>query len=418
MINIARRSVDSADTLFFDGIDSGDLLEHTNERPPAPPSPPSSNPSRRLPKTSRNTPAPPAAPKYAHAALFRHLKAAEKLTSRGADPITEIHCENPVSDLEPTSIESVRFVARPLAPPVVKNLPGGKGPVESRRYCAARRPSLVLVEPPCSQRVETPVTLSFQESVQPPRSRVEALTSARLTTSHRRISYLKSLPANKTPRGFPIRKEPRTEDGNRAPPPVPLMSSRTPGWLEQSEKSRPTTADLLSTESQWRIKSKAKNRDSPTWSEDTEAPADQESKIDPRPTPVIPTIVTVKSPKTSAKVTTESPNSLLGQAEVWKRRFRLFLKVLMSTAYHILLNFSRLPPAWRTLQKSKVGRDEFMDAWCTVWLAMVYLVALWGVSTTAGKFVCFMAERVNWVLRIASLFMVSGIFSRCCSSNG
>ncbi len=436
VIDMAKRNLDPDDKLFFDGADLRVLLEKTDERPPISPAPVPESFFRRLSKkNSRKAPASPAAPQYPHTHLFRHVRQDDKLINWGADPITGVRYENPPRYLDPTPTESVRFVVTPSLAPYVKKLPGGKGPVESRRYCAARPPDQVPVETPRTQRVEALASPHFRMSVEPSRPRVEAFALARVSRLTGRISYLRTLPAKKSPPDLPIRENPKRKNGNpppplhpptSPPPPPPLSLPPTSpptgpsisDWLEMVEDSRPTTVDLLPTKSPRRRSLRRNSRHSHTHPGDVEPPNFRERKKDPRPTAVDPVKVATESPISPAKVATESPKIPFGKTEERKSLVRFSLRVLMTITHHMLLTFNQFLPAWRILWNSKVARDEFMNAWWTVWLAMVYFVALWGFFTTVGRFVWFLAEGINWALGVVSLVLVLSIFSSCCLANG
>lgn len=305
-VDIRKRTLDPTHDLIFDRTDLKCHLKKANERPPTSAAPAPKSFFRRLSKKkSQKAPAPSAALEPPHRALFRRPKDEDKLTAWGVDPFTGIRHENPPRYLDPTPTESVRFVTSRPATPKVKNLPGGKRPVGSRRYCAARTPDQVSVEPPCP--------------------RVEALGPARVTQPVGRVSYLETLPTI------------------------------------------------------------------------------QELKKHPRLMPVNPVKSVTESLKTSATTSGGKEKS------TW-----LFLQGLVFITHEIVVTFNRFLPAWKVLQNPKVTRDEFVNASGTVWLAMMYSVALWAGITTVAKIVCFMAEDINWVLGIVSLVMAFSIFSSCC----
>lgn len=388
VIEVAEIKPNPDQELFFDGTDLKVLFEKSDEWRPTPTARAPESCFRRLPKRFQKAPAPPAAPEYRYTHLFRHVNPEDKLINWGADPITGVCYESLPRYLDPPT-ESVRFVASVPPAPQVEKLPGGKLPVESRRHCAARPPG--------------------QVSVEPPRSQVEAPAAARPAQPTVKVGYLKTLPAKKSPLKSPIRQYPERKDETPPPPPhTPLpVEPSIPDWLKTIDKGRSTTVDQLSTETPRRRRSRRKGRRSRTRSEDAKIPNVQEPENDPRPTPV-----------DSAKVPTKSSRNLVGQLVERKIPFSLILRVLMSIIHHVLMTFNQFLPAWRILRDSKVGRDELMDAWRSVWLAMVYFVALWGLFTTVEQLVCFLAEGVNWVLGIVSLIMVLSMFSSCCLVNG
>ena len=218
-----------------------------------------------------------------------------------------------------------------------------------------------------------------------------------------RVSYLGSLPTMKTPLAFPASKKLKKNALVPPSPPAPMRAD-IPGWLESVKTSRLTDVEPPPTEAPRRQRSKRKSRRSGPQSKDNEDPLVQKSASNPPVDPI--------------KEATESPTTPIRQMKQRRILFRLFLQVMMLMIQHILQTFSQFLPAWKVLRNPKVTRGEFMDAWWTVWLAMVYFVALLACLMTAGKFDCFMVEGVNWVLGIVSLVMVFCIFSRCCLANG
>jgi len=369
------------DRLFFDDADSKVLLSAPDSF------------FRRLSKKSRKKPAPPAALKYPQTHLFRHVKPEDKLTNWGADPITGVRYENPHRYLDPPT-ESMRFVSSSSPAPQVEKLLGGKWPVKSHSHYPAKPPG--------------------QVSVELPHSRIEAPAPARPAQSTTKISYLETLSAKKSSLNSSFRLQPKRKEENPPPPlrppppPTPLpIGPSIPEWLTVVEKSRSTTLDQLSTESPQRQRSRRKSQRSRALSNDTKLPNVQEPKEDPRHTPVDP-----------AKVATESPRNPPRQMVEKKSPVRLIPRVFMSIVRHILLTVDPFLPAWRISRNSEVAQDELMNAWWSVWLAMVYCMALWGLLITIGSCFSFLAKGFNWVLGIVSVVMVLSLSSSCCLANG
>lgn len=408
IIEVAEMNLSPDDQLFFDGADPKVLLKKTDERRSTPSAPAPDIFYRHLSKKkSQRSSASSVALEYTHTNSFRHVKPEDKLTNWGANLITKVCYENSPKYLDP-SIENVRFVASPSPAPQAKKLLTERWPVESRRHCAARSRSQVTVETSCSQQVETHSSPPFWVSVKLPHSPVEVLAPVRPAKFTRRISYLNTLPVMKSSPNCSFRQQLKRKDGNPPSPPTSLATGLSiPNWLRSIDKGRSTTVTQLPIISSRRQESKRKIRRSGTLFEDVKLSNAQKPKKDPRPTPANP-----------AQVATESPKYPLVQVVERQSPFRPILRVLMSIIHHILLTFNQFLPTWRILRDSKIDRDQSKDALSNVWLTIVYFVALWGLFTTVGKFVCFLAEGVNWVFGIVSLIMVLSLFSSCCLANG
>ena len=403
-IDMAKENVDPADRLFFDGGDPGIELGESTEQPPialaatasapvatasasaatasapvatasasaatasAPAATASAELFRRLSKKKFQQ-APTAGPEYPHTALFRRLKDEDKLRAWGADPVTGIRHENPLGYLVPTPTTSVRFVGSSLRPPAeADKLPGGHGPCRFERGIGS-------------------------------------------------VSYLGSLPAMKTVSNLPASD--KLKKNGPMPSSLPIsMGPNIPGWLKSIEASGPMDIEPPPIDKPGHQRSKRKSRRSSTQPKDANDSSIQVSACNPRPTPVNPVKESTESPIKNAKLVTDSLEASPGQVEQRIFPFRIFLQILMSVFQHILWKFSQFVPAWKVLQNPNVTQGEFMEAWWTMWLAMVYFVMLWACFVTVGRYVCFVVEGVNWILRIVSLLMVFCIFSRCWLSNG